>query len=321
MYNDMIEIYDTESELTLQMNIKSYTNTTLRILMPRIAKRSTKDKRNTLTPKFFAKCEYSFKLYKWLISAENISLVNKYLEDLELLKTQPQYKMLVASLETFLEDTKNKNKATYTNADWYIMQMCHENVVERNTIHFSSKNSLLRIYRKIKYMNSNDENEYCLRPYSIPKKTNLAAKWLINYGFITFSTIDDKLNQKTFENLAKGNVVNEAKLFMRLPIIDSSYIFKQANNEIELLNDEINQAINNDYLIEYEDTRIWSKSYPETISTYFEIMKYLYEPEEFKQTRELLENEKIRSINSFINNYYDLIHLIDTVVEKSANKK
>jgi hypothetical protein len=74
-------------------------------------------------------------------------------------------------------------------------------------------------------------------------------------------------------------------------------------------------------LIEYEDTRVWTKSYPATVSSYFEIMKYLYEPEEFKQTRELLENEKIRSINSFINNYYDLIHLIDTVVEKSANKK
>lgn len=317
-YHNIIEIYDTQTTLTLQFNIQAYTNTVLKVLMPKVSNRSTKDKRNTLVTKFLAKCNYAMKIYQWLISGENITFINDYLTSLEKLQEVPQFKVLHSITRQFLEDIKNKEQSTYIGSEWISLQMCHKNVVERNVIHFSSKTSLLRIYRKVRYIeNENSKpisDEYELRPYSIPKNLDRSAKMLLNHGLITFSTNADKLNQKTFEDLSSGKIHTDAKLFMRLPIIDSSYIFNQANDKVEKFNQEIEDSLEKGLIVEYPNTRIETKKHDKTMSTYFETMSYLNDPSEFTNYRNELNHAKLMLTHSYINQNKGLLELVNKII-------
>lgn len=313
-YHDIIEIYDTETSLTLQMTLKHNTNTALKILMPKEAIRSTMNKRNTLVSKFLMKCEIANKIYRSLIDINNLTLINAYLDNIDNLTNLPQMKLMTAVVKTFLEDLRGKEKSTYFDTDWLTLQMVHKNVVERNSIHFSEKNALLRIYRKINYTNDSSINEIILRPYSIPKNLDRAAKLLINHGFITFSRIEEPLNQLTFENLANRKTVNHAKLFMRLPIIDAKIIYDFADVEIIKLQRIIHQHLKDKEDLIFEDTREFAET-DKNFFSYYETMSYFENPIEFNQKQAYLLTERKELFEKFLFENKGLLTILETIAK------
>jgi hypothetical protein len=298
-YHNIIELYDKDSELTLQIDIRKYTNSIAKILMPKTSKRNTYDKRNTLVLKFLFKNQLAEKIYRQLIDTSNINLINDYLDDLQKLKELPEYKVLCSIAEQFLIDLRDKKDYLYTSSSWIATYSVHYQYVERNVIHFSDRNQLLRLYKKV-HLTDEDNSVLEYRMMSLPRNVQKSSKILVDYGLMTISNHQEHLHLSTFKNLANGLSNVHSQNFMRYPIADVKYVFKEVDADLENLATYLKLMESAGKEVIFEDTRKWSNTIDSTISTCFEVDQYLSNKAEFIEQRKDKLVLKNQAINDFL---------------------
>jgi hypothetical protein len=267
--------------------------------MPKTSKRNTYDKRNTLVLKFLFKNQLAEKIYRQLIDTSNINLINDYLDDLQKLKELPEYKVLCSIAEQFLLDLRDKKDYLYTSSSWIATYSVHYQYVERNVIHFSDRNQLLRIYKKV-HLTDEDNSVLEYRMMSLPRNVQKSSKILVDYGLMTISNHQEHLHLSTFKNLANGLSNVHSQNFMRYPIADVKYVFKEVDADLENLATYLKLMESAGKEVIFEDTRKWSNTIDSTISTCFEVDQYLSNKTEFIEQRKDKLVLKNQAINDFL---------------------
>jgi hypothetical protein len=138
------------------------------------------------------------------------------------------------------------------------------------------------------------------RMMSLPRNVQKSSKILVDYGLMTISNHQEHLHLSTFKNLANGLSNVHSQNFMRYPIADVKYVFKEVDADLENLATYLKLMESAGKEVIFEDTRKWSNTIDSTISTCFEVDQYLSNKTEFIEQRKDKLVLKNQAINDFL---------------------
>lgn len=321
-YWKYLEIFDTESLLTLQFEIRFGSNTTVRVLMPDDVKRSSFGRRNTLAFKFLTKHQTVSDLYRYFVNYENFDEVNEFTKELDSLEADQRFKMIQSKMIQILEDLRNEDESACYLNDYLSLYLIHYNSIEKNTIHYSEKNKLLRYYRQIKYEDGSIQK---LSSYNLPKNVKIASKHLIMSGFVSILPYKDSFDEKEYFLVSKDEHENlYAIQFLRTPIKDvadevsNHYLHyeKSLRLDIEHLQ-ETGQKISFDDTRKYHQEQKFKRF---KYLDYFSLLENEFNEEKFIQETEERERRIDERLNEYFVNNESIIYTTNSIIDSKMKK-
>lgn len=321
-YWKFIEIYDTTTSLTLQIELKNYTNSSVNVLMPVDVVRSSFGRRNNLSFKFLMKEKFASDLYSYLINSLNINEINEFLDKLEHFEEMTQSKVYQSVIVHILEDFRDKNDAGSFGDPFLDVYLLQYNSIEKNSLHYSITNKLLRYHRKIK---NSDGSIVQLASYNLPKDIDKAAKILLMSGFINICQHGVEMSEKEYQYVAKDEDSNQYIMqFLRTPLYDVGNEMSLYSDYEKQLSYDIKEMQKKGIEINFEDSRGYSKEYEYTKLksnlNYFDYMLYQKNKEKFLENNDKrLESVQKRLQDFEIKNSY-LIEKAEHIAKNLINK-
>lgn len=298
-YANIIEIYDTTSELMLKVTLNRDNFNEYEIVFPTKKKSKGRKASIDLAFNFIVKHKNVSSLLNYLMLDTIRAKTNDYLNKLTELKSRKSYEIYINSMSAVLNDMISRNPSTYVKYPRLTGIFVRDGIVEQNAVNMSAARSFLRIGRNINYKFVRDQVQ--LKSFYVKGEVHEIANQLFYLDCINI--VDKKTpHDMTEYELIADNKLAKSKMMFREPVknildeLFAEYEAVQASLESELEHAVLNNEIIDDTRKTLDDSKILSlpeiRFMNKYEDKYVDTPKYTANKELFEQNRKLARQIK-----------------------------